>query len=274
MGWGTNNSLLPHASRLRVSTGATGRIVTVALHSATEQRRRRQPGEGTLDRLQSSGAHWDRHRLLQGHGLEARQCCRPRHMCRFLLVPGRTGHLQPRSVFGEGVRMQAGDAQAQELRQPCTSWARLGSAPVSAASSARVMAQEVAESVFGGSRVAGVASRVLRLPEPGCGRCWRCANSTGMGCSQYRQPRDLLARQMGLLEPSPVPWPCADGYQGWLGWWDSTTPQSTVRSQSLCQSPFPAAGPDQQNDNNRAQLWGSWDCPRVSGLWSHSPNCL
>lgn len=52
-----------------VSAGATGRMGPSAPHSATAGPERRQPGEGTLHRLQSSGADRDRHRLLG-----ARQC--------------------------------------------------------------------------------------------------------------------------------------------------------------------------------------------------------
>lgn len=210
-----------------------------ALHSAAEQRRgrrRRQAGEGTLDRLQSSGTDRDRHRLLQGHGLTARQrrwprrARSPRQTCRCLLVPGCTGHLQLCSVFWEGVRMQTGDAQAQELRQPHTSRSRLGSVPVSAAGAARGHGPGVCRVPLWWLQRPAVSSGVgtspmLRLPEPGSRRCWRCA-TTGPGPKVAAANTDSpeicwhgrWATAAGptpvLLEPSPTPWPCADGYQG------------------------------------------------------------
>lgn len=217
-----------------------------------------------------------------GPGSAEALSCSPRHLCGYLLLPGSLGHLQPHSVLWEGVRMQMGDAQAQELRHPHTSRSRLGSLPVSAGSAVR--GQEFAESLSGGSwsrqchpglapaRCSGYRSRaVLAL-------CKQRRDGAGGGCSQFRQPRNLLARHRPaptLLEPGPIPWPCADGYRGWPGSGGSTTPQSTVWSQSLCLSPFPAADPDQQHNNhNRVRLWGSWACPRVSGLRSHSLSYL
>lgn len=109
----------------------------------------------------------------------------PEAQCRCLLVPGRTRHLQPRSVFWEGVRMQMGDAQAQELWQLHTSRSWLGSVPVPAGSAAGVIAQEFTESLWWLPGLAvpsrAGASLMLQLPEPGGERCWCCANTTGMG---------------------------------------------------------------------------------------------
>lgn len=280
MGWETNDFLLPHDSQPRVSAGATGRMGPSALHSATA-------GPETAPAWGGDPAPASKFRGRQGQapaapGTRARGQALPRHLCGYLLLPGSLGHLQPRSVLWEGVRMQMGDAQAQELRHPHTSRSRLGSLPVSAGSAVR--GQEFAESLFGGSwsrqchpglapaRCSGYRSRaVLAL-------CKQRRDGAGGGCSQFRQPRNLLAQHRpapALLEPGPIPWPCADGYQGWPGSGGSTTPQSTVWSQSLCLSPFPAADPDQQHNNhNRVRLWGSWACLRVSGLRSHSLSYL
>lgn len=105
-------------------------------------------------------------------------------------------------------------------------------------------------------------------------------DGAGGGRSQDRQPRNLLARQIGhrtradASAPGARPLPCADGYQGWPRSGGSTTPPKHRVEPKLCLSPLPIADPDQHHDNhNRVQLWGSQTCPRVSGLRSHSQSC-
>lgn len=110
------------------------------------------------------------------------------------VVPGSAGHLHPRSVFWEGVRMQAGDAQAQGLRQPHIS--RLAFSRCLQPGLPGVTAQEFAESLFGVSGPAvpsgAGASPVLRLPEEGGRRCWRCANTAGTGLGEAAAKSDNL----------------------------------------------------------------------------------
>lgn len=210
--WGgkPNDFLLPHDSKLSVSTGATGRIGTVG----PAQRRRAaaetapgwggDPGPASKFRGRQGQAPAAPGTRACGQAVPTALTSRsPR--CGCLLVPGSTGHLQPRSVFWEGVRMQAGDAQAQGLRQPHTSPLALSQClqPVLPG----VTAQEFAESLSGGSRgrqchpglaparcsgyrrrAAGGAGVVQTLPGRGWGRL---------------QPNQTTQKSAGTADPPP-----------------------------------------------------------------------
>lgn len=290
----------PRDSQISVSTGATGRIVTVG----PAQRHGAAAGLETAPGWGGDPGPASKFRGGQGQapaapGTRARDQAvppaltsrSPRHLCRCLLVPGCTGHLQPRSVFWEGVRMRTGDVQAQELRQPHTSRSRLGSLPVSAASAARGHGPGVRRVPVwwlpGPAVSSGAgASPMLRLPEPRGRRCWRCANTPGTGPEAAAAKTDSpeicwhgrSATEPGptpvLLEPGPCPGPVLMATRAGRVRGGSTTPPKHRVEPKLCLSPFPIADPDQHHDNhNRVQLWGSQTCPRVSGLRSHSQSC-
>lgn len=132
----------------------------------------------------------------------------------------------PLGVLG-GVRMQTGDAEAQEFRRPRTSRSRLGSLP--ALPGSRPSPGLVAP---------GSAIRGWRQPgAPVTGRrCWRCANTAGTGPEAAAANTDSpeicwhgrsatgAGPTAALLEPGPASQRCADGYQGWPGSGGSTTP--------------------------------------------------
>lgn len=97
----------------------------------------------------------------------------------------------PLGVLG-GVRMQTGDAKAQEFRRPRTSRSRLGSLPA--------LPGVTAESRVGGSRQChpGLAPARCSSYRPALlALCKHRRDGAGGGRSQYRQPRNLLARQIG-----------------------------------------------------------------------------
>lgn len=132
-----------------------------------------------------------------------------------LLLPGCPGHLQPLSELWEGVRMQTGDADGHRNCDSRT-FPGHGLAPSRCLQPALlgVTAQDLAESLFGGSRG--------RQCHPGLApaRCsgYRCANTPGTGL-ETPQPTQTAQKSAGTADrpPEQGPRPCADGYQGWPG---------------------------------------------------------
>lgn len=284
MGWETNDFLLPHDSKLSVSSGATGRIRTAPQGSG-------EAGDGArLGRGPWTGFK------VQGRTGTGTGCSRDTGVW-----PGSADGLdepQP-EVY---VQVPAG---AREHRASPAPLGVLGGCqdaggrcPRHRDCDSRTLPDWLSPSACSqccpGSRPrsspspclaapgSGSAIRGWRQPDApvtGGGRpavlalCKHCRDGAGGGCSRIRQPRNLLARQIhhrtsadtsapGAPCPGPVLMATGCHVRG-----GNTTPQSTVWSQRLCLSPFPAADPDQQHDNhNTVQLWGSWACPRASGL--------